>query len=34
MTLPSALLQATLSDTKTKVLQAPQLRSVDGVKAP
>jgi general secretion pathway protein D len=33
MTLPSALLQAALSDTKTKVLQAPQLRSVDGVKA-
>lgn len=32
-TLPSALLQAALSDTKTKVLQAPQLRSVDGVKA-
>ena len=33
MTLPSALLQLTLADTKTKVLQAPQLRSVDGVKA-
>jgi general secretion pathway protein D len=33
MTLPNALLQATLSDTKTKVLQAPQLRSIDGVKA-
>jgi general secretion pathway protein D len=32
-TLPSALLQATLADTKTKVLQAPQIRSVDGVKA-
>ncbi len=32
-TLPGALLQAALSDTKTKVLQAPQLRSVDGVKA-
>jgi general secretion pathway protein D len=31
--LPSALLQAALSDTKTKVLQAPQLRSVDNVKA-
>ncbi|MBZ5723897.1 MAG: hypothetical protein LAP87_02765 [Acidobacteriia bacterium] len=31
--LPSALLQATLSDTKTKVLQAPQLRSVDLQKA-
>ncbi len=33
MSLPSALLQLTLADTKTKVLQAPQLRSVDGVKA-
>jgi general secretion pathway protein D len=33
LTLPSALLQAALSDTKTKVLQAPQLRSVDNVKA-
>ena len=33
MTLPSALLQAVLSDTKTKILQAPQLRSVDNVKA-
>jgi general secretion pathway protein D len=33
MTLPSALLQAALSDTKTKVLQAPQLRMVDNVKA-
>jgi len=32
-TLPSALLQATLSDAKTKVLQSPQLRSVDNVKA-
>ena len=32
-TLPSALLQATLSDTKTKVLQAPQLRSIDNQKA-
>jgi general secretion pathway protein D len=31
--LPSALLQAALSDTKTKVLQAPQLRMVDNVKA-
>jgi general secretion pathway protein D len=31
--LPSALLQATLSDARTKVLQAPQIRSVDGVKA-
>ncbi len=33
ITLPSALLQAALSDTKTRVLQAPQLRSVDNVKA-
>jgi general secretion pathway protein D len=33
ITLPSALLQAALSDTKTKVLQAPQVRSVDNVKA-
>ena len=33
MALPSALLQAALSDTKTRVLQAPQLRSVDNVKA-
>jgi len=32
-TLPSALLQATLSDTHTKVLQSPQIRSVDGQKA-
>jgi len=31
--LPSALLQAVLSDTGTKVLQAPQIRSVDNVKA-
>jgi general secretion pathway protein D len=31
--LPNALLQATLSDTRTKVLQSPQLRSVDGQKA-
>jgi general secretion pathway protein D len=31
--LPSALLQATLSDTRTKVLQSPQIRSVDGQKA-
>jgi general secretion pathway protein D len=31
--LPNALLQATLSDTRTKVLQAPQLRTVDNVKA-
>jgi general secretion pathway protein D len=33
VTLPSALLQAALSDTKTKVLQAPQLRAVDNTKA-
>jgi general secretion pathway protein D len=32
-TLPSALLQAVMSDARTKVLQAPQLRSVDNVKA-
>ncbi|MGA2267488.1 MAG: cohesin domain-containing protein [Bryobacteraceae bacterium] len=32
-TLPGALLQAALSDARTKVLQAPQVRSVDGVKA-
>jgi len=31
--LPGALLQAALSDAKTKVLQAPQLRSADNVKA-
>lgn len=31
--LPSALFQATLSDTRTKVLQSPQIRSVDGQKA-
>jgi general secretion pathway protein D len=31
--LPGAVLQATLSDTGTKVLQAPQLRSVDGQKS-
>lgn len=33
ITLPSALLQAALSDTKTKVLQAPELRTVDMAKA-
>lgn len=33
MTLPSALLQATLSDGRTKVLQAPQLRSVENIKS-
>jgi general secretion pathway protein D len=32
-TMPSALLQAVLSDANTKVLQSPQLRAVDGVKA-
>jgi general secretion pathway protein D len=32
-TLPSALLQAVMSDAKTKILQAPQLRSLDGIKA-
>jgi general secretion pathway protein D len=32
-TLPSALLQAVMSDAKNKVLQEPQLRSVDQVKA-
>jgi len=32
-TLPSALLQAAMSDARTKVLQAPQLRAVDNQKA-
>jgi general secretion pathway protein D len=32
-TLPNAVFQATLSDTRTKVLQSPQLRSVDGQKS-
>src|SRR5262249_4419838 len=32
-TLPSALLQALMTDSKTKVLQAPQLRAIDNVKA-
>ena len=31
--LPGAVFQATLSDTRTKVLQSPQLRSVDGSKS-
>jgi general secretion pathway protein D len=31
-TLPGALLQAAMSDAKTKVLQAPEMRLVDGVK--
>ena len=31
--LPNAVLQATLSDTRTKVLQSPQIRTVDGQKA-
>jgi general secretion pathway protein D len=30
LTVPGALLQAVLSDARTKVLQSPQLRSVDG----
>jgi general secretion pathway protein D len=33
MTLPSALLQAAMSDSRTKVLQAPQLRALDNIKA-
>jgi general secretion pathway protein D len=32
-TLPSGLLQAVLSDGRTKILQSPQLRSLDGLKA-
>jgi len=32
-TLPGALLQAALSDANTKILQAPQVRSLDNVKA-
>jgi general secretion pathway protein D len=32
-TLPSALLQAAMSDAKTRVLQAPELRCIDNVKA-
>ncbi len=32
-TLPSALLQAAMSDTKSKVLQSPELRAMDNVKA-
>ncbi|HWD00282.1 MAG TPA: cohesin domain-containing protein [Candidatus Sulfopaludibacter sp.] len=32
-TLPSALLQAAMSDTRTRVLQAPQIRAVDNQKA-
>jgi general secretion pathway protein D len=32
-TLPSALLQAAMSDAKTTVLQAPELRCIDNVKA-
>jgi general secretion pathway protein D len=31
--LPGAVFQATLSDTRTRVMQSPQLRSVDGQKA-
>src|SRR5439155_22841647 len=30
---PSALLQAMMTDSKSKVLQAPQLRAIDNVKA-
>jgi general secretion pathway protein D len=33
ITLPGALLQAALSDATTKILQSPQVRSVDNVKA-
>jgi general secretion pathway protein D len=33
VTLPNALLQATMSDTKTKVLQSPQIRTLDNIKA-
>jgi general secretion pathway protein D len=33
ITLPGAVLQAALSDANTKILQSPQLRSVDNVKA-
>jgi len=33
VTLPGALLQAALSDANTKILQAPQVRSLDNVKA-
>jgi len=32
-TLPGALLQAAMSDTRSKILQAPQIRCVDNVKA-
>lgn len=33
ITLPSALLQAALSDANTKIVQSPQVRSVDSMKA-
>jgi len=33
ITLPNALLQAAMSNTRTRVLQSPQLRTVDNVKA-
>lgn len=33
ISVPSALLQAVLSDTKTKTLQAPEIRTLEGVKA-
>jgi len=32
-TLPGALLQAAMSDTRSKILQAPQIRCVDNIKA-
>jgi general secretion pathway protein D len=32
-TIPNALLQAVMSDARTKVLQSPQLRAVDNIKA-
>ena len=32
-TLPTALLQAALSDSRTKVLQAPQIRALDNIKS-
>ncbi|HEV3197211.1 MAG TPA: cohesin domain-containing protein [Bryobacteraceae bacterium] len=33
ISVPSALLQAVLSDTKTKTLQAPEIRTLEGIKA-
>src|SRR5439155_9001992 len=32
-TIPNAMLQAVMSDARTKVLQSPQLRAVDNLKA-